>query len=428
MRARPFSHANRRAGSVLIVTMWVCLGLVSVALIFGHTAYMSYRASGNDLAARQADQAIEGGLRYAEYVLASVATPGAFPSVTYYQSEAVPVGDATFWFLGRGEDSDNGAIRNYGLVDEASKLNLNTATQTQLELLPGMTSDFATAIIQWRAGSASGATTGTDAKGGVFESEAELALVDGADPLTLMGEDTNFNGVLDDNENDGAKSDPPDNSDGKLDAGILEYVTAFSREPKTRADGTSNRFVIAPGITQPVLDAIKAAYPAVSLGNVRAGVACTSPLDFYLQSGMTPTDFDLIANDLTVGKYDGLVNVNTARATVLSCLDGLDVTKAAALVTARQARTPGDSSLSWVKDVLDPATIKQVGPFLTGQSYQVSADIAAVGQNGRGYRRTRFVVDNITGTPRVIYRRNLSGFGWALGQDARQLLTARYPR
>ena len=50
--------------SVLIVVLWASLGLVSVALLFGHSMLMAYRGADNDVAGRQADQAIEGAVRY----------------------------------------------------------------------------------------------------------------------------------------------------------------------------------------------------------------------------------------------------------------------------------------------------------------------------------------------------------------------------
>jgi hypothetical protein len=62
----------------------------------------------------------------------------------------------------------------------------------------------------------------------------------------------------------------------------------------------------------------------------------------------------------------------------------------------------------------------EAGPFLTGQSYQFTADIAAIGKFGRGYRRTKFVFDTTEGTPKIVYRQNLSGLGWALGKATRQ--------
>ena len=56
----------------------------------------------------------------------------------------------------------------------------------------------------------------------------ELELVTGVTSLALRGEDWNLNGRLDPNENDGDWSWPPDNADGKLDAGWSQYLTASS--------------------------------------------------------------------------------------------------------------------------------------------------------------------------------------------------------
>ena len=67
----------------------------------------------------------------------------------------------------------------------------------------------------------------------------------------------------------------------------------------------------------------------------------------------------------------------------------------------------------------------KAGPWLTGKTYQVCADVAAVGRLGRGYRRTQFIVDSSTGTPRIVYRRNLASLGWALGGEVREMLAMK---
>jgi len=58
--------------------------------------------------------------------------------------------------------------------------------------------------------------------------------------------------------------------------------------------------------------------------------------------------------------------------------------------------------------------------YITVHSYQFSADIAALGPYGRGYRRVRYVFDTSSGTPRILYRQDLSHLGWALGKYVRQ--------
>ena len=435
------SYSNH--GSVLIVTMWASLALVSVTLLFGHSMLMTYRGTDNDLAARQAGQAIEGAARYAESLLTNSTTPGAFPDLTSYVGEAVSVGEATFWFLGRPLDATTGNTREYGLVDEASKININVAPQNVLERLPGMTAEVATAIVQWRTpgGSSSSASGGASAqtyviKQAPFESIEELALVSGMTEEILYGEDTNLNGVLDTNEDDGDKSLPPDNADGRLDPGILEYVTVFSSLSTNGTDGTTARLDVTQqdGLEERLQTILTDAFgqdrATKILDPIRPIQALMSPLALYLRSkergtnnAMTAEEFDKIAGNLTMSPgpgrlYPSPINVNTASEAVLACIPELSE-KRSAILAARLQRAER-SGIAWVVDAIgDRQVAASAGRYITGQSFQVTADVAAVGRNGRGYRRAKIVIDNGTGTPRIIYRRNLAGLGWALGEQVR---------
>jgi len=435
-------------GSVLIVTMCVSIALVSVTLLFGHSMLMSYRGSDNDLAGRQAGQAIEGAARYAESLLADSATPGTFPELTSYVGEAVSVGEATFWFLGRPLETTTVNTFEYGLVDEASKININVAPASVLEKLPGMTSELAQAIVEWRTPGASSST----ASGGIssqtymikhapFESVEELALVDGMTEEILYGEDTNMNGVLDPNEDDGDKSLPADNADGKLDPGLLEYVTVFSSVSKNGTDGKTARLDVSQqnGLEdklQTILtDAFGQDRGTKILDPLKPLTALSSPLALYLRSReratsnpMTAEEFDKIAGSLTINSgpqnlYPSPINVNTASDAVLACIPGLSG-KRSSILAARLKRAQ-QSGIAWIVDAIgDRQVARSVGPYITGESFQVTADVAAVGRYGRGYRRTKFVIDTGSGTPRIIYRRNLAGLGWALGDQVRTELAS----
>ena len=247
-RISPDRMGARRAeaGSVLIIVIWVCLGLVALTVYFADEMTSEMRAGDNRVVEVAARQAAEGGVRYASFVLTQFGTKGVVPYRDDYRSENVPVGDASFWLIGRDPDQRPTEEPVFGLVDEASKLNLNTATRSMLEALPMMTPELADSIITWRQKSQSGTGDSTYGrldpprvnKGGPFESVDELRLVYGATLDLLLGEDTNRNGALDENENDGDQSAPRDNVDGLLQPGILEYVTVYSREPNTRANGS----------------------------------------------------------------------------------------------------------------------------------------------------------------------------------------------
>jgi len=71
-------------------------------------------------------------------------------------------------------------------------------------------------------------------------------------------------------------------------------------------------------------------------------------------------------------------------------------------------------------DVAAALDALQAIDYITVHSYQFSADIAALGPYGRGYRRVRYVFDTSSGTPRILYRQDLSHLGWALGKYVRQ--------
>ncbi len=101
-------------GSVLIIVLWVCIGLVSIALYFANSMTYELRASDNRASGLATDQAIEGAARYVSTVLALYATNGVVPATNLYAAAAVPVGDARFWLIGRnpsGTPSDGTVFR-----------------------------------------------------------------------------------------------------------------------------------------------------------------------------------------------------------------------------------------------------------------------------------------------------------------------------
>ena len=343
MTPRPRSFAAMsplQRGSVLIIVLWICLGLVALTLYFANSMSSELRAADNRVMEIAARQAVAGGERYAAYVLTNHATNGAVPDPNSadpnfsYQAENLPVGDANFWFIGRDPNLVPTTEPVFGLVDEASKLNLNTASLTMLEGLPNMTPDLAAAIIAWRSPSRSGNNASNTYatltpprlnKGAPFESVDELRLVYGATLDLLFGEDTNRNGALDANEDDGDQSAPHDSQDGQLQPGILEYVTVYSAQPNTRADG-SRRIDISTAQTRAPLRALllrRLSAERTSAILARLGViTLRSVAEFLTASGMTADEFALIHTDITATAtgttVPGLVNVNTASATVLA--------------------------------------------------------------------------------------------------------------
>jgi len=446
------SPKRSEGASVLILVLWISIGLVAIALYFANSMTFELRASDNRATGIAAEQAIEGAARYVGYVLSNFATNGAVPNNTQFSCEAVPVGDAHFWLIGRDPSGTPSTEPYFGLVDEASKLNLNRAGTNALSYLPNMTLDFADAIVDWRSTNGSGnyaldyASLGYTDKNSPFETVDELRLVYGATIDLLVGEDVNRNGVLDANETDV-------NGNGTLDPGLFEYVTVYSRQPNTHSDGTSltnvTQYAKLRALLQSNFSASRANQIMFAvtnrLGIIGSGAGRTinikSLLQLYLASGMTSAEFAQIAygiTDTTNLYTNGLLNINTASAPVMTALFmGLGVDQSTAqgaaqtLVTYRQQNPNNLNAISWIVDALgNTSSVVQTlanapRDYITTESFQFTADIAAVGPFGRGYRRVKFIFDISEGAPKIIYRQDLSRLGWALGEKARATWVAK---
>ena len=438
-------------GSVLIIVLWIAIGLIGITLYFANSMTLELRASDNRVNGLAADQAIEGAARYVGYALANYATNGAIPTNVQFTCANVPIGDSHYWIIGRDNSGATPSTEpTFGLIDEGSKLNLNRANTNMLTYLPNMTPDLAGAILDWRSTNGSGdyalnyATLGYDDKNAPFESVDELRLVYGMTIDVLVGDDVNRNGVLDANEKSSTGGTTPN-------FGLLEYTTVYSREPNFHSDGTmltnvntatqeslSEAFQAA-GVATGAASAI---YLTVHPPGGGAATPCAGSLDFSyrcLTNGMSADDIAKICNVVTTttNLYTyGRVNINTAGEAVLtSLLMGANIDQdtadgaAQSLISYRQQNPTALTSPAWFVTALGQnnsvvtALVKH--DWITTKSFQYTADIAAVGPFGRGYRRVKFIFDITDGTPKIIYRQDLSRLGWALGDKVRETLVAQ---
>jgi DNA uptake protein ComE-like DNA-binding protein len=444
---------------VLVIVLLISFGLISIALYFANSMSLEMRASDNRTSGLASDQIIEGAARYVNSMLLIYATNGAVPDISQYGAEAIPMGSAKvpeangrFWLIGRDPNGSATSSEPYfGLVDEASKLDLNAPWLTSDIIssnLPRMTFDLADAIIDWRDTNGTGTSLnysqlGYLAKHAAFETVGELRLVYGATRDILVGEDINQNGVLDANENKSGLADP----------GLFDCFTVYSRQPNSHSDGTALTNVNDQAGLRSLLELrlgasraqtiMQSLFVVVGPGGGGPGGGGQQPvptygslLQFYLAASqtaaMTSDEFSQIYNDITTTNVPftiGRVNINTAPSAVLACLPGMDISSAQQLVNYRQSNPANLTSIAWIVDVLgsSSAVLQALaqGDYITTHSYQFIADIAAVGPFGRGYRRVRFVFDLSEGVPKIIYRQDLTRLGWALGRQTRDMWIAK---
>jgi hypothetical protein len=263
---------DRRRGSVLILVLVVIAMLTLGAYSFSEIMISESEATA--MYGRQAESRAfaDSGIELAAAVIAVPESeedaslyhnPNRFRGVLLRESENAR-GRGYFSVIAPVETDPAGTALRNGLIDESGRLNLNrllsfeldeTQTREMLMYLPDMTEEVADAILDWidddeilrPYGAESDYYTSLDppyeSRNGALESVDELLQVAGVTADLLYGEDSNRNGKLDANENDGDANAPFDNSDGLLQPGWAAFLTVNARELNQRADGTERTYI-----------------------------------------------------------------------------------------------------------------------------------------------------------------------------------------
>jgi general secretion pathway protein K len=353
MTCLPRQH--RRRGTILVVVMIALAVLAGMVLVIGRSARVEAMASANHIASARA-AAVERGAE--QFVIALLAAGrDQVMSMSESSFAGVPVGDAGVFWIIRPDYGDSN-MPQYGLVDEASKLNFTAVSRDMLRALPIMPEELPDCLYDWRDDDNTVEGDGAEddyymalprpyhCKNGNFETVEELLLVRGAYPELLYGD--RFSNP------DRRGSQAGGLSDTQIAArGLFDFLTVYSREP------------VPPG----------------TRGRSRTG----------------------------------RINVNTAPREVLKCLPTLTDSDVDSLISRRGSNFGGTDD-QWYRSVLGEK-FGAVAQYLTVESYQFSADIVAASADGRAFRRVRIVVDasDETAAPKILYRRDRTDEGWPLG-------------
>lgn len=294
---------------------------------------------------------------------------------------------------------------NVRVVDEASKLNINTITKEQLLALPDMVEEIADAIIDWRDKDDTPSAAGAEAgyyenlpfgymtRNGPFRTIRELLLVKDVTEELFYGEDTNFNGQLDINERDGDSSPPVDDEDSELDLGWIAYLTCHSYDNNKDSSGNSridinradeNQLVRSLNIKSSQAKWIVDGRPKNGYQSIGDLITNNSPKAAQSSSkrnsnGSEPLDlqtFYQIADKITVSneqKIPGRVNINTASKEILAVLlGGGDSAEQIAenIVAYRESLMSGIESIGELMqlDSVGIDNFKKIANFITTRS------------------------------------------------------------
>jgi len=454
----------RRRGMVLVAVLVVTAlaALVAAALIYRARAEVA--ASTASVRGNQAYAAALSGLEYTMAVLDEYADDPEIwldnPEV--FQSREVAAGAETWYFTVYAANAEDEDEVRYGVVDEAAKLNLNTVSEDTLERLDRLTPELRDCLLDYRDKDAEPRSSGAEQTyydslpfpyvmaNGPFATVEELLMVKGFTADLVYGDDANFNGRLDPNEDDGVDRLPRDDRDGELDPGLRDLLTVHTvvpnvdREGRPRIDingGDLPEDLVLSEATRTLVEVYRAEgntfnHPAEVAGlrfqvkkkhkkypDLRKGT--------WLRENLAQGDLETLLDRTTAKaqrKMKGLVNVNTAWAEVLAALPGLDSGLAQQIVDVRSGLSADTrSTMAWlyVQGVLEADVFKEVAPYLTARSFQFRVRCVGFGVPSGHYRVLEAVVDLAGERPRLAYVRDTTRLGLPLVLDPEQVERSR---
>lgn len=458
--AERIRDSRKARGTVLIVALWVTVALTGMVLTLAFSMRTEAMAAANRVAQAEAEAALRG----AEQWMLSVvdqeqSTPG---TIAETDMEARQIGRCQVWVV--RPDYNDSSVLAYGLMDEAGKVDLNSAPREMLLNLPGMTEDVADAIIQWRGGAAGSSmvSAGDDyymslpqpyhLKGTNYESVEELLLVKDVTTDLLYGYDKNRNGVIDEQELTGDMTTAI-GATSDTGVGFAPFVTIYG-VPATATTATATATGTQPAInvnnkqdanlqqlqTRLTNAGISASRAEEIVSTTRSLPAVANKFEYYWAARLNQDEFAQIYTAVTAGQSVpangpapatqpagptvAKINIHTAPREVLLCLPGLNETDVEAIVTQRQTTAASDDleNLAWLAPLLDQAKARSMGGLVTGTSKVYSGDIVAISPDGRSFRRSRVVVSAASGSARIVYRRDMTSAGWPLPAEIRQAI------
>ena len=450
------------AGTVLVMVLFIVaiLSVVAVSrMMMTRSEVSAAAAAGRGLEARATAMS---GIHCAMAVLMNSRDDQTawFDNPPVFQAQSLTgQGDAEkgWHFTVYAESREDPTSVRYGLVDEASKLNLNIATEEMLAQLPNMTLERVDCLLDYCDGDDEPRPNGAEQeyydtlpwpyriKNGPLGTLEELLLVKGFTGTVVFGEDANCNGLLEPNEDDGDDSFPPDDPNGQLDRGLRCLATAITYEPNVDSDGNQRininsedpaslaRVLEDAGFGQETVDFLVAARRAnVSFPDPSHLLEATLEVDdpkvqgrkITISSGVDRSNLHLVMDKLTTGGVRhpatgqeilfGRVNLSSAPEEVLRALPGLDGESAGTIVSVSGGlEGSARSTTAWIytEGVVSADAFKKVSPYVTARSYQYR--VRSFGYNpqlGR-FCVLEAVIDLAQGQPRIAYLRDLTHLG-----------------
>lgn len=422
------SMKNRinKKGIILIVILWILVILTTIAVGFGHSMMVEYRISSHEIDKLKTMELAKAGIErgIAELTndstnLATLTSPWRVNGMSSYQNVSLGDGNYTLFFGDVAQDNQSQyGQAGYGMTDENSKLNINTATQRMLMALPNSTQELADCIMEWCASSTSSGKfpLGADnsyynllnppynCKYAPFDTIEELLLVKDMTPQILFGDDTNLNGIM-----------PNNDPNGNLALGWYPYVTVYSYDWNQALDG-SRRVNITSASARGMQSLIQHGLTSGDINNIvnyrQNGRRYTNLGTLLTVLGNNYQKFGMVSDYVTISgntKLPGLVNFNTASDVVLGALPGMNPTLVQQVIAHRNGGP--FNNLGDIAQVIGQSAFQQVSNYATVRSSQFTIQSVGHLNDKPAYTRLIAVVDRAVIPIRILYYQDVSSLG-----------------
>ncbi|MGV3618262.1 MAG: helix-hairpin-helix domain-containing protein [Fimbriimonas sp.] len=412
---------RRERGSAFVLSLAVLAGLVAVLasiMASQHTALQAqYGRQDRVRARRAAESGIQRAL--AEMTTIAAANPGSETATTSTNSatgNAVTLQDPWAQLGQNGDERFTMGRESFRvqIVDAASRLNVNTAPQEQLERLP-LTVEQIESLLDYREESRDPRAQGGkdeyygnlpepyNAKLRVLETVDELLQIRGWTPDILYRPIT-----------DVASNTPlPEDANGQV-VPLIDLFTVSSYSPQLDPNGEARINVNTANAQQRLLQAGFSPQAATQISS-RTNWASIGEIAATLQGDDQQRALDYLAVN-GQPRIAGLMNINTAPEELLATLPGMTPDAAAAIV---QRQGQGFASLGELTSI--PGVTAEVLTQAAGRLTAISQVfiVRVVGMAGESEVALEAIVDVADGQPRlrqildVPYSNVEARWGWA---------------